>query len=229
MTYSSISHHRYDPIFATASSTIEIWDETKTSPLSTLKFHSTSSIASGEQIVCVAFNKSETSILASSGSDRTVCLYDLRSGKAVGRVAMNVCPHFHSLRAELTCCVTQMCVNSLVFNPLQPPVLLCASEDHNLYTFDIRNLSTSTQVYKGHVGACVIVSSLVRTALTDLRVAESCPLIGRRPVENSFRDLTIVPSDCGLLEKGKREIRTTRSECNGQSFVSDPFDELELM
>ena len=47
----------------------------------------------------------------------------------------------------------QMCVNSLVFNPLQPSVLLCASEDHNLYTFDIRNLSTSTQVYKGHVGA----------------------------------------------------------------------------
>lgn len=89
---SSISHHRYDPIFATASSAIEIWDLNKTSPISTLKFHSTSSIASGEQIVSVAFNKSETSVLAASGSDRTVCLYDLRVGKAVGRVAMNVRP-----------------------------------------------------------------------------------------------------------------------------------------
>lgn len=87
---SSISHHRYDPIFATASTSIEIWDETKTSPLSTLKFHSTSALSTGEHIVSVAFNKSETSILASSGSDRTVCLYDLRSGKAVGRVALNV-------------------------------------------------------------------------------------------------------------------------------------------
>ena len=48
-----------------------------------------------------------------------------------------------------------MRVNQLVFNPLQPPVLLCASEDHNLYTFDMRNLSTTTQIYKGHVGACV--------------------------------------------------------------------------
>ncbi len=46
-----------------------------------------------------------------------------------------------------------MRVNQLAFNPLQPPVLLCASEDHNLYTFDMRNLSTTTQVYKGHVGA----------------------------------------------------------------------------
>ncbi|GAA5910512.1 hypothetical protein JCM6882_008542 [Rhodosporidiobolus microsporus] len=133
--FNSVSHHRYDPIFATASHEIEIWDETKTAPLSTLKFHSTSNSGVGEHIVSVAFNKSETSVLASSGSDRTVCLYDLRSGKALGRVAM------------------QMRVNHLVFNPLQPPILLCASEDHNLYTFDMRNLSSTTQVYKGHVGA----------------------------------------------------------------------------
>jgi WD repeat and SOF domain-containing protein 1 len=29
--------------------------------------------------------------------------------------------------------------------------MLLASEDHNLYTFDIRKLETPTQVYKGHV------------------------------------------------------------------------------
>ncbi|GAA5901061.1 uncharacterized protein JCM6883_004738 [Sporobolomyces salmoneus] len=133
--FNAISHHRYDPLFAAASHSIEIFDETKTSPISTLKFHSTSSSTIGEHIVSVAFNKSETNVLASSGSDRTVVLYDLRSGKALGRVAM------------------QMRINQLSFNPLQPPILLCASEDHNLYTFDMRNLSTTTQVYKGHVGA----------------------------------------------------------------------------
>lgn len=88
--YSSISHHRYDPLFAAASHSIEIFDETKTSPISTLKFHSTSNSSVGEHIVNVAFNKSETNVLASSGSDRTVVLYDLRSGKALGRVAMQV-------------------------------------------------------------------------------------------------------------------------------------------
>ncbi|GAA6021456.1 hypothetical protein JCM11491_006500, partial [Sporobolomyces phaffii] len=133
--FNAISHHRYDPLFAAASHSIEIFDETKTAPISTLKFHSTSTSTVGEHIVSVAFNKSETNVLASSGSDRTVVLYDLRSGKALGRVAM------------------QMRINQLSFNPLQPPILLCASEDHNLYTFDMRNLSTTTQVYKGHVGA----------------------------------------------------------------------------
>lgn len=46
----------------------------------------------------------------------------------------------------------KMRVNQLSFNPMQPPVLLAACEDENLYTFDIRNLSQATQVYKGHVG-----------------------------------------------------------------------------
>lgn len=46
-----------------------------------------------------------------------------------------------------------MRANSLSFNPLQPPILLLASEDNNLYTFDIRNMASATQVFKGHVGA----------------------------------------------------------------------------
>lgn len=46
-----------------------------------------------------------------------------------------------------------MRANALAFNPLQPTVLLAASEDHDLYTFDVRNLGSATQVFKGHVGA----------------------------------------------------------------------------
>lgn len=41
--------------------------------------------------------------------------------------------------------------NSLSWSPTLPTVMLLASEDHNLYTFDIRKLETPTQVYKGHV------------------------------------------------------------------------------
>lgn len=43
--------------------------------------------------------------------------------------------------------------NSLSWNPTLPTVLLLASEDHNLYTFDIRQLTTPTQIYKDHVAA----------------------------------------------------------------------------
>lgn len=82
----------------------------------------------------VRFNLSETSVLAASGSDRSITLFDLRANSATSRTVLN------------------MRVNQLSFNPMQPPVLLAACEDENLYTFDMRNLSMATQVYKGHVG-----------------------------------------------------------------------------
>ena len=43
--------------------------------------------------------------------------------------------------------------NALSWNPTLPTVLLLASEDHNLYTFDIRQLATPTQIFKDHVAA----------------------------------------------------------------------------
>ena len=47
----------------------------------------------------------------------------------------------------------QMRSNSLAWSPIFPTVLLLASEDHNLYTFDIRALKTPSQIYKAHVAA----------------------------------------------------------------------------
>ena len=52
-----------------------------------------------------------------------------------------------------SCAFLQLRSNQLSWNPLQPPVLLIASEDTNLYTFDIRKMTSATQVFKGHVGA----------------------------------------------------------------------------
>lgn len=43
--------------------------------------------------------------------------------------------------------------NDLAWSPTFPTSVLLASEDHNLYTFDIRHLSTPSQIYKGHVAA----------------------------------------------------------------------------
>ena len=127
--FNGIDHHRTDGVFATASNTVQIWDETRSSPLSTLAFGSSMETVSG-----VKFNQSETSVLASIGNDRTMCLYDIRTGKAERRIMMQ----FRS--------------NSLSWCPTLPTVLLLGSEDHNLYTFDIRNLESPNQIYKGHVG-----------------------------------------------------------------------------
>ncbi|KAJ6466967.1 WD40 repeat-like protein [Mycena sanguinolenta] len=128
--FNSIDHHNSDPLFASASNLVQIWDETKSLPISNLTFPT-----STETITSVRFNLSEASVLASVGSDRTFTLYDIRTGKAERRVVM------------------QMSSNSLSWSPTYPTTVLLASEDHNLYTFDIRHLEAPTQIYKGHVAA----------------------------------------------------------------------------
>ncbi|KAF7377706.1 DDB1-and CUL4-associated factor 13 [Mycena sanguinolenta] len=128
--FNSIDHHNSDPLFASASNLVQIWDETKSLPISNLTFPT-----STETITSVRFNLSEASVLASVGSDRTFTLYDIRTGKAERRVVM------------------QMSSNSLAWSPTFPTTVLLASEDHNLYTFDIRHLDAPTQIYKGHVAA----------------------------------------------------------------------------
>ncbi|KAL1409581.1 Protein sof1 [Vanrija albida] len=128
--FNGIDHHRTDGVFATASNVVQVWDENRSSPLSTLQFGS-----SLETVTSVKFNQSETSVLASVGNDRTMCLYDIRTGKAERRIVM------------------RMTSNALSWCPTLPTVMLLASEDHNLYTYDLRNLESPTQIYKGHVGA----------------------------------------------------------------------------
>jgi len=117
-------------MFATASNVVQLWDENKTSAVSNITY-STSS----ETVTSLKFNKSETSILATTGTDRTFTLYDIRTGKAERRLVFE-------LRA-----------NALSWSPTMPTAFLLASEDHNLYTFDVRYLGTATQIYKGHVAA----------------------------------------------------------------------------
>lgn len=128
--FNSIDHHRSDPLFATASNIVQVWDETKSAPISNLTFPT-----STETVSAVRFNLSESSVLASIGSDRTFTLYDIRTGKAERRVIM------------------QMRSNSLSWSPTFPTLVLLASEDHNLYTFDIRKLTSPSQIYKAHVAA----------------------------------------------------------------------------
>lgn len=158
-SFNGIDHHRTDPTFATASNCVQIWDESKSAPVSTLRFGE-----SQETVTSVKFNQSETSVLASVGTDRTMALYDVRTGKAERRVRMAVSPDvsltsfaFSNLRSLIRVFISplvmQMKSNSLAWCPTLPTVLLLASEDHNLYTFDVRNLSSPTQIYKDHVAA----------------------------------------------------------------------------
>lgn len=95
------------PLFVTASNSVHVWDETKNAPITNLTFgeclvalrfswifdtdcESCTTVGSSETVDVVRFNMAEASVLASIGSDRTMCLYDIRTGKAERRVMMQV-------------------------------------------------------------------------------------------------------------------------------------------
>lgn len=80
-----MDHHRTEAAFATGSNLVQLWDETKSVPVSNLTFG-----GSTETVESLRFNASESSVLATAGSDRTLTIYDVRTGKAERRVIMQV-------------------------------------------------------------------------------------------------------------------------------------------
>lgn len=51
-----------------------------------------------------------------------------------------------------------MKANALAWNPREPMNFVVASEDHNCYSFDMRQLSRALMVHKDHVGAVMDVA-----------------------------------------------------------------------
>ena len=111
--FQSIDHHRFKQQYATASSQIQLWDHTRTEPISSMQWGS-------ETISTVKFNQTETSVLASCGSDRSVVIYDIRTKVPVSKLVM------------------KLKTNALAWNPMEAFNFTTASEDHNCYTFDMR-------------------------------------------------------------------------------------------
>jgi len=123
---SSLASHQKNFIFATGGEEILIWDQINFKPIQQL-FWGISSISS------MKFNPIEHNILISSGSDRSIVLYDLRLHLPVKKFQM------------------EMRSNAICWNHVNSSEFTLASEDSNLYSFDLRNLSQVKKVYKGHV------------------------------------------------------------------------------
>jgi WD repeat and SOF domain-containing protein 1 len=131
--YTSISHHRTQPSFAVSSSSgIGIYDSTRPSAPPSLKLHWPTST---DTVTNVSFNQSETSILSSCASDRSIVLYDLRTASPISKATLT-----------LSC-------NALAWNPMEAMNFAAASEDHNIYVFDMRSMGRALNVLKDHVAA----------------------------------------------------------------------------
>lgn len=74
--------------------------------------------------------QAESQIFATSGSDRSVALYDLRSSTPIRKIVM------------------QTACNSIAWNPMEPLNFVAANEDCNLYSYDMRKLTGATCVHE---------------------------------------------------------------------------------
>ncbi|RWS08905.1 ribosomal processing protein-like protein [Dinothrombium tinctorium] len=127
-----IDHHWEKPIMITCGESVQLWEESRSEPLQSLEW-------GVDTVYKVKFNPVETDLCVSAGSDRSLILYDIKMSKPLRKVIM-------ALRS-----------NSVCWNPMEAFNFTAASEDHDLYTFDMRKLSVPLQVHKDHVSAVIDV------------------------------------------------------------------------
>ncbi|KAL8334827.1 hypothetical protein RB598_009176 [Gaeumannomyces tritici] len=133
--FTSLSHHRSRNSFAASSSVISVYDLERHSAAPEVLRWPTST----DTINSVAFNQVEQSILGSCASDRGIVLYDLRTSMPLHKTVLN----FTS--------------NKIAWNPTEAFNFAVASEDHNIYIFDMRKIDRALNVLKGHVAAVMDV------------------------------------------------------------------------
>ena len=134
--FTGVSHHRSLPHFAASSGVVGIYDLSRPSgaPLQTLHWPT-----SVDTITSVAFNQVETSIIASTATDRSIVMYDLRTS------------------SPLTKATLSMASNAISWNPMEAFNFAVANEDHNVYIFDMRRIDRALNVLKDHVAAVMDV------------------------------------------------------------------------
>jgi len=75
--FTSIDHHYSRNLFATSSEGVDIWDHSRSAPLSKYNWgHDT--------VTSVKFNPADANILSSCAMDRNITLYDLRVRRPIG-------------------------------------------------------------------------------------------------------------------------------------------------
>lgn len=128
----SADHHWKEAIFATCGDQVDIWEDGRTEPVRSFTW-------GVDSVTSIKFNPIEYHVLASTGSDRTVALYDIRSASPLRKVVLT------------------MKSNSIAWNPMEAYIFTVANEDSNLYTFDMRRLDKAMNVHMDHVMAVLDV------------------------------------------------------------------------
>jgi DDB1- and CUL4-associated factor 13 len=130
--FRGIDHHWDRAQFATAGAAVDIWDHNRSEPVSTYSW-------GADTVTSVRFNPAEPDVFATTGSDRSIAIYDLRSNTPVRKLIM------------------QTKANALSWNPMEALNFTVGNEDCSLYTYDMRRLKSATCVHQDFVSAVMDV------------------------------------------------------------------------
>merc|ERR1712039_243515 len=125
-SFRSIDHHWSEPCYVTAGSVIEFRDHLRQHPLQVFKSEANSFLS-------IRFNKIEKELFASSITDCSVSLYDLRMSTVFQKIIMKTR------------------TNAIAWNPIDKFKFTAANEDNNLYTYDIRFMNSAMLVHQDFV------------------------------------------------------------------------------
>ena len=126
---SFVDHSYGDQMFASAGSCVQLWNYERSIPLQSFEQDSVDSITK------VKFNPSEHHILGAVATDRSICLYDVRTNTPINKLYLkNKCSAF-------------------CWNPQEPFNFVVGCENSHCYTFDIKKSDQAKMIHKDHINA----------------------------------------------------------------------------
>ncbi|KAL2931389.1 DDB1- and CUL4-associated factor 13 [Bienertia sinuspersici] len=151
--YKAVDHQWAGNLFATAGARLDVWDHNRSQPVNSFEW-------GVDTVVSVRFNPGEPNLLATSGSDRSIAIYDLRLSAPARKVIMQVdMGEDGELFLEVENEIVDVMeygwtkTNSISWNPMEPLNFTAANEDCNCYSFDTRKLAEAKCVHQDHVSA----------------------------------------------------------------------------
>lgn len=126
----SMDHHYNRPYLITSGDKLELWEENRKEPIRQWSW-------GAESTHYCKYNPVQTDLFASASSDRAITLFDMRKPAPLRKV------------------IQTMRSNQICWNPMEAFHFTVANEDHDLHTFDMRNLSKPLCLHKDHTAAVI--------------------------------------------------------------------------
>lgn len=125
-----MDHHYNEPYLITSGDKVELWEENRKEPIRQWSW-------GADSTHYCKYNSVEVGLFATLSSDRAITLFDMRKPTPLRKV------------------VLAMRSNQLCWNPMEAFKFTVANEDHDLHTFDMRNLEKPLALHKDHTAAVI--------------------------------------------------------------------------